>query len=207
MHSPSHNIGDGKVQGGLGTNLNQLITFCARGEAKNKTKENRSFLLLHPINMKADRPRVRLVTWKAQHAWLLTCWWGLTSPSFVTAGLMEIEGMPVFQPEAKPLQTSECPEHCEDLFSKMTDKLAGKRGKVQEVGIVERGEPKSGTGFMMRKGTEALAHFCHYLQRAYGQRSCRVEFPINVVRNLIFEPQLVVDDGSAPPCSCDNVSR
>ena len=120
---------------------------------------------------------------------------------------MEIDGIPVFQPEAEPLQFSECPQHCEDLFSKMTDKLAGKRGKIQEITIMERGEPKSGTGFMMGKGTEALAHFCHYLQRAYGKRSCRIEFPINVERNLNFEPQLGVDGGSTPPCSCDNVDR
>ena len=116
-------------------------------------------------------------------------------------------GITIFQPrEVKPLKSWECPLHCEDLFSKLRDGPAGDGGKIQEVNISERGEPKTGTGFMTGEASEALAHFCHYLQRAYGQRACRVEMPVNLVRQLILEPQLGSGDDEGP-CSCDIVDR
>lgn len=60
-----------------------------------------------------------------------------------------------------------CPS-CEQMFSKLSS--TGISGKfVQDVKIQERGEPKSGTGFMFDWGAGALDHMCDYLKDAFGE--------------------------------------
>jgi len=50
--------------------------------------------------------------------------------------------------------------------------------------------------------TGALAHACMYLQKAYGEQSCRIEWEF-FNRTMVFDPSQAVD---APgPCPCDDV--
>ena len=60
-----------------------------------------------------------------------------------------------------------CPP-CDFLFSKLEPSENG--GKlVQNVKIQERGEPKSGTGFMFSWAGGTLVRTCRYLQSAFGE--------------------------------------
>lgn len=60
-----------------------------------------------------------------------------------------------------------CPP-CELFFRKLEG--TGDNGKLtQVVRVQERGEPKSGTGFMFDWATGALMRTCNYLQRLYGE--------------------------------------
>lgn len=114
----------------------------------------------------------------------------------------------IFQPlNITPLQSDECPISCQSLFNKLEYKSESGGLMSQLVNVVERGEPKSGTGFMTGMATVALAHFCHFLQRAYGQKSCWVEFPTIHDRVLVFQPSLTKVEVELPPCSCDIVER
>lgn len=105
-----------------------------------------------------------------------------------------------------------CPP-CDLLFSKLEP--AGVEGKlVQHVKIQERGEPKSGTGFMFSWAGGTLIQTCRYLQSAFGEESCTVEVASAETnrhgglgisnRTLVFEPALGQHDAR---CSCDNVER
>ena len=56
---------------------------------------------------------------------------------------------------------------CDSIFSKLEH--SGKGGKLfQKVQVRERGEPKSGTGFMFSWAGGALVRTCRYLQWAFG---------------------------------------
>eukprot|EP00903_Cladosiphon_okamuranus_P021789 g20035.t1 len=73
------------------------------------------------------------------------------------------------------------------------------------VEVQERGEPKSGTGFMFEWATWALGHACTYLVQAYGQGTCWIEWDFKN-RTMIFEPDLAAMDGTAK-CPCHDVRR
>lgn len=65
---------------------------------------------------------------------------------------------------------TQCPP-CAPLFSK----LRVYNGRhVQNIKLMERGEPKSGTGFMFEGAGGALIHTCNYLNAAFGAHSCSV---------------------------------
>ena len=60
-----------------------------------------------------------------------------------------------------------CPP-CELFFRKLEQQ--GENGKLsQVVKVQERGEPKSGTGFMFDWATGALIQTCRYLQGLFGK--------------------------------------
>lgn len=55
---------------------------------------------------------------------------------------------------------------------------------------------------MFETAMVGIAHACMYLQRAYGELSCRIEWNF-YNRTMVFEPSRAVD---APgPCLCDDV--
>lgn len=63
-----------------------------------------------------------------------------------------------------------CPP-CELLFRRLTTVAGDNNGRrVQDVKMQERGEPKSGTGFMFHWATGSLVHACEYLKSAFGER-------------------------------------
>lgn len=56
---------------------------------------------------------------------------------------------------------------------------------------------------MLETATVAMAHACMYLQRAYGELSCQVDWNF-LNRTMVFEPSRAFN---APgPCLCDNVA-
>lgn len=61
-------------------------------------------------------------------------------------------------------------------------------------------EPKSGTGFMFEAATGAIAHACIFLQRAYGEESCWIEWDFKN-RTMTFEPNVT----TTGPCPCEDV--
>lgn len=62
-----------------------------------------------------------------------------------------------------------CPP-CELLFGKL--EKTGRDGKLsQEVRVQERGEPKSGTGFMYFWASATLLHTCGYLKGLFGEET------------------------------------
>lgn len=66
-----------------------------------------------------------------------------------------------------------CPQ-CDIFFSKLEP--TGDGGKlVQDVKVQERGEPKSGTGFMFFWAGGTLVQTCRYLQMMYGAWRSRDE--------------------------------
>ncbi|CAM9470199.1 unnamed protein product [Scytosiphon promiscuus] len=131
----------------------------------------------------------------------ILAWWlcaALLSGAATTA-----EGLRIFQPENRePLASEACPNSCSDVFSKLEDGPPGRPTKTQRIQVQERGEPKSGTGFMFEWATIALGHSCMFLQNAYGERSCWIEWtPLN--RTMIFDPSLSTPASAS--CSCDDV--
>lgn len=69
------------------------------------------------------------------------------------------------------IRDDKCPS-CGVLFSKLEP--MGRKGMlVQDIKLQERGEPKSGTGFMFDWGTEALVYACKYLQLMFGEQQAR----------------------------------
>ena len=65
-------------------------------------------------------------------------------------------------------------------------------------------EPKSGTKTSGEYGWGSLVGTCVYLNRLYGERSCRLEIcEERRQRTIIFEPEF----GEAAPCVCDGVKR
>ena len=109
--------------------------------------------------------------------------------------------------------TVECPADCDALFSKLVAGPDG-RGKVQNVEVQVRGEPKSGTGMMAEWSWGALANVCLYLQKVYGEKSCEIVWdmppeisavPANP-HKIVFEPARAWGDEDAL-CSCDTIDR
>lgn len=103
-----------------------------------------------------------------------------------------------------PLPTGDC-RPCASIFGKLEVSPDGGGKMFQHVDIQERGEPKSGTGFMYEWATASLAQSCIYLQRAYGRGSCRIEWTFQN-RTLIFEPHLAGNDNDKP-CHCSTIDR
>ncbi|CAM9100646.1 unnamed protein product [Scytosiphon promiscuus] len=99
-----------------------------------------------------------------------------------------------------PLAAQDCPSNCADVFPKLDRDNSG----VQDLKVHELGEPKSGTGVNYEMATQALAHACMHLQRAYGEKSCLIEWNF-ANRTLMFEPYLAADNPG--PCACDGVER
>lgn len=64
-----------------------------------------------------------------------------------------------------------CPP-CDLIFSKVLDYGQGVRR--QYVDLMERGEPKSGTGFMFEWAGGCLEHACDYFKEMFGESSCTV---------------------------------
>jgi len=104
--------------------------------------------------------------------------------------------------EGEPLTSEDCPKSCDLLFGRLEP---GKDGHFQTVDIQERGEPKSGTTFMYEWGVIALKSSCEYLQRLYGEDTCKVVENLEKRHTLFFHPDMVGEKDS-PPCSCDNVT-
>lgn len=80
-----------------------------------------------------------------------------------------------------------------------------------QVKVSERGEPKSGTGFMFEWAGGALIHACDYLTELFGEFSCKID--MRVARGgladlkymqLTFQPDL--GRGTAR-CPCYDVDR
>ncbi|CAN0056471.1 unnamed protein product [Scytosiphon promiscuus] len=111
----------------------------------------------------------------------------------------------VFQPRGvHPIPADECPESCSGMFTKLEEGPDGE-GLVQKVEMQQRGEPKSGTGFMFEWASAALAQTCLYLMKAYGRESCRMEtYDMHTV--MTFEPRLA-DWNKDVECSCDDVTK
>lgn len=129
---------------------------------------------------------------------LLTAWHG------VLAGADTMRVQTFRENNWSPLPTGDC-HPCASTFGKLEVSPGGGGGMFQHVDIQERGEPKSGTGFMYEWATAALAQSCIYLQRAYGRDSCRIEWTF-VNRTLIFEPYLAGKDLDKP-CHCSTIDR
>lgn len=115
--------------------------------------------------------------------------------------------------ETVEVQTSlnkACPESCEDIFPLLQPAV---RGKIQNVDIQVRGEPKSGTGMMAEWAWGSLAHACLYLERLYGKSSCSISWltkPDNpsvpgYPHSIVFEPALGKNDTTPPLCPCDSI--
>ena len=87
-----------------------------------------------------------------------------------------------------PESTEErCPP-CELLFSKL--EKTGRYGKLaQEVRVQERGEPKSGTGFMYLWASATLIHTCDYLRELFGEQPKRLIFVQSNLSIYIFIPR------------------
>ena len=63
-----------------------------------------------------------------------------------------------------------CPP-CELFFTKLED--TGGNGKLSQfVAVQERGEPKSGTGFMYFWAIATFIKTCDYLKGLYGEETC-----------------------------------
>lgn len=103
-----------------------------------------------------------------------------------------------------------CPESCEDIFPLLQPAA---RGKVQDVEIHVRGEPKSGTGMLAEWAWDALAHVCLYLERLYGKSSCSIAWLTKpdhpsmpgYPHSIVFEPALGRNDSTPPLCPCDSI--
>lgn len=113
----------------------------------------------------------------------------------------------------EPLPEKSCPP-CDLLFGKlegngpspsMSSPGGGDGRRIQHVEVEERGEPKSGTGFMFEWAMSALSHTCRYLESAFGRGSCRIEWDF-FNRTLIFDPRLAAEDRDKP-CECEGVER
>lgn len=101
-----------------------------------------------------------------------------------------------------------CPP-CSEVFKRLKES----RGRhFQDVKVEERGEPKSGTAFMLEWAGGALDHTCNYLNALFGRSSCQFEVSTSTVlgattlklATLTFRPQWTRADSS---CSCSGVDR
>lgn len=95
------------------------------------------------------------------------------------------EDEPGQQPEAalSGAWDEACPP-CSLLFTKVgqqeegTPVAEGGTGtRVQSISLMERGEPKSGTGFMFEWAGGSLVHACDYLKATFGEDTCKVSQP------------------------------
>lgn len=76
-----------------------------------------------------------------------------------------------------------CPP-CELLFSKL--EKTGRHGKLaQDVRVQERGEPKSGTGFMYFWASATFIHTCDYLRELFGEEPYSLVFMLTERRHVL----------------------
>ena len=95
----------------------------------------------------------------------LVCVWLGSTPKAISYA--ELKDADTISREVGSAEEVVCPP-CEFLFSKLEPSKSG--GKlVQNVKIQERGEPKSGTGFMFSWAAGTLVRTCRYLQSAFGE--------------------------------------
>ncbi|CAM9650169.1 unnamed protein product [Scytosiphon promiscuus] len=95
-----------------------------------------------------------------------------------------------------------CPP-CEELFTRLEPLPDGSRR--QETRLQLRGEPKTGTTFMLSWAFGILAHTCKHLQDTYGSESCHTTTGgRGQWLTMIFEPKMGTSDAR---CSCDTVGR
>lgn len=126
---------------------------------------------------------------------------------------LEDKGPPPPTLDFKPLTSPPDCVPCESLFRRLEVDPSQPPGldMVQHVEVVQRGEPKSGTGGMFEWATGSLYHVCQHLNQHYGRESCKVEWgrwsPGDYYGNhtLVFEPPL--ERPSDAPCPCTSVRR
>lgn len=97
-----------------------------------------------------------------------------------------------------------CPP-CDHIFTRLEVDRRGHR--VQDIELHERGEPKSGTGFMMDWAGESVIRACEYLKQLYGEETCSVrtrQDPLLSECFLTFDPTKADDDA---PCTCEGIER
>eukprot|EP00752_Nemacystus_decipiens_P004759 g4334.t1 len=131
--------------------------------------------------------------------------WLLSVALWVLPG---VRAKDMFRPPVLPeISAEHCPASCGGLFRRLRcdDDNDCEHGKQQNVDVQERGEPKSGTGFMYEWATGALGHACAYLAQTYGEGTCWVEWEFSN-RTMIFDPSLAADDDTAR-CPCHDVQR
>lgn len=76
-----------------------------------------------------------------------------------------------------------CPP-CELLFSKL--EKTGRHGKLsQDIRVQERGEPKSGTGFMYFWASATFIHTCDYLRDLFGEEPHSLVFALTESRRVL----------------------
>lgn len=83
-------------------------------------------------------------------------------------------------------------------------------GAFRHLDIKVRGEPKSGTGFMLEWAASALFHARDYLRDTFGEGSCGVHFVMDPsgLHDLSdctfrFAPTTFVEDST--PCTCNSI--
>ncbi|CAN0301614.1 unnamed protein product, partial [Ectocarpus sp. 6 AP-2014] len=96
-----------------------------------------------------------------------------------------------------------CPP-CEGLFKNLEEAPDGKL--MQKSQLQLRGEPKSGTGFMLDWAIGILQLTCKHLQAMYGLKSCRAEFTGEgkKVFTMTFQPSLAATSAF---CLCERIKR
>ena len=79
---------------------------------------------------------------------------------------------------------------------------------MKHVEVQERGEPKSGTGFMFEWAGGMLMHACDYLNMVFGESSCTIKYSLSrdtmndlKYMRLEFDPAKAVAEYT--PCACD----
>lgn len=109
-------------------------------------------------------------------------------------------------------QEAPCPP-CEMFFTKLDVPLSsGETNYSQDLKLIERGEPKSGTGYAFEWGVGSLLHACNHLQQFFGEDSCTTELKISPNARLrdvtscsfVFEPGRAVKGAR---CPCPEVQR
>lgn len=77
--------------------------------------------------------------------------------------------------------------------------------------MMERGEPKSGTGFMFDWAAGSMINACNYLEESFGKDTCTLDLGflkgnVSFLESctLTFQPQKV-SDGAV--CGCEDIER
>lgn len=83
---------------------------------------------------------------------------------------------------------------------------------VKRLEVQQRGEPKSGTGFMFEWAGGLLVHMCGYLNKIFGDNSCAFDYELSGdTMNDLKHLSLTFEPGKATPgtarCLCSGVDR
>lgn len=79
---------------------------------------------------------------------------------------------------------------------------------MQDIKMVERGEPKSGTTFMFEWGRAALERTCEYLKHTYGEKTCHVVTGVLAFTDHAYNTTFTFDpslQSTHKECVCENV--